>query len=179
MTRNFPVFGVGWILRRLVFPLGFPVRPASHAVGKAAVRAALGPGEVRDRLTRDIYISRDVNDPMGILEVTMDKVIEAEPAERKVEKALKAGMIRRALDRDWLGDAAEKGIITADEAKLLRETEELVLKVISVDHFAPEVVTGRASGPAMALRRGSRSRTNRARTGRLDRRAPAAIDEAG
>ncbi len=147
VTRNFPVFGVGWVLRRLVFPLGFPVRPASHAVGKAAVRAALGPGEVRDRLTRDIYISRDSNDPMGILEVTMDKVIEAEPAERKVEKALKAGVIRRALDRDWLGDATEKGIITADEAKLLRETEELVFKVISVDHFAPEVVTGRASEP--------------------------------
>ena len=157
VTRNFPVFGVGWILRRLVFPFGFPVRPASHAVGKSAVRAALAPGEIRDRLTRDIYISRDVSDPMGILEVTMDKVIEAEPAERKVEKALKAGMIRRSLDRDWLRDAAAKGIITTDEAELLRETEELVLKVISVDHFDPEAVTGQsgeddigASRPAVA-----------------------------
>lgn len=146
VTRNFPVFGIGWMLRRLVFPLGFPVRPASHAVGKAAVRAALGPGEVRDRLTRDIYISRDANDPMGILEVTMEKVIEAEPAERKIETALKAGTIRRSLDRDWLGDAESKGIVTAGEAALLRETEQLVFKVISVDHFAPETVTGRASG---------------------------------
>jgi len=152
VTRNFPVFGVGWVLRRLVFPFGFPVRPAAYSTGKSAVRAALGPGEVRDRLTRDIHISRDASDPMGILEVTLDKIIEAEPAERKVEKALKAGMIRRSLDRDWLGEAAEKGIISQDEAKLLRETEELVFKVISVDHFDPEVITGRAvageTGPA-------------------------------
>jgi len=143
VMRNFPFFGVGWVLRRLVFPFGFPVRAAAYSTGKSAVRAALGPGEVRDRLTRDIHVSRDVNDPMGILEVTMEKVIEAEPVERKVEKALKAGMIRRSLDRDWLGDAEAKGIITSDEAKLLRETEELVLKVISVDHFDPDVLTGR------------------------------------
>jgi acyl-CoA dehydrogenase len=143
VTRNFPFFGVGWVLRRLVFPFGFPVEPAGHSVGKSAVRAALGPGEVRDRLTRDIYISHDADDPMGILEVTLEKVIEAEPAERKVEKALKAGVLRRSLDRDWLSDAETKGIITGDEAKLLRETEELVFKVISVDHFDPEAITGR------------------------------------
>jgi len=144
VLRNFPVVGVGWLLRRLVFPFGFPARQAGHTVGKAAVRAALGPGEVRDRLTRDIYISRDASDPMGILEVTLDKVIEAEPAERKVEKALKAGLIRQSLDRDWLGEAEEKGIVTSEEAKLLRETEELVFKVISVDHFEPEAITGQA-----------------------------------
>ena len=143
VTRNFPVFGVGWVLRRLVFPFGFPVEPASHAIGKAAVRAVLGPGEVRDRLTRDIYISRNADDPMGVLEVTLEKVIAAEPAERKVEKALKAGVIRRSLDRDWLGEAQTKGIITSDEAQLLRETEALVFQVISVDHFAPEAITGR------------------------------------
>ncbi len=143
VTRNFPVFGVGWVLRRLVLPFGFPARAAGHNVGKAVVRAALGPGEVRNRLTRDIYISRDVTDPMGILEVALEKAIEAESAERKVEKALKAGVLRRSLDRDWLGEAEEKGIITSEEAKLLRETEELVFKVISVDHFDPDVITGR------------------------------------
>jgi len=145
VTRNFPVFGVGWVLRRLVFPFGFPARPASHAVGKAAVRAALGPGEVRDRLTRNIYISREASDPQGILEVALEKVIEAEPAERKIEKALKSGMIRRSLDRDWIANAESKGIITAEEAKLVRETEELIFRVISVDDFPPEVVTGRVA----------------------------------
>ncbi len=143
VTRNFPVFGVGWVLRRLVFPLGFPVRQAAYSTGKAAVRSVLGPGEVRDRLTRDIYISRDATDPTGILEVTLDKVIEAEPAERKVEKALRAGLIRRSLNRDWLGEAETKGIITSEEAELLRETEELVFKVISVDQFDPAYITGR------------------------------------
>jgi len=54
-------------------------------------------------------------------------------------------MIRRSLDRDWIGDAESKGILTAEEAKLVRETEELIFRVISVDDFPPEVVTGRVA----------------------------------
>ncbi len=140
LSQNFPVFGVGWFMRRIVFPFGMPVRPASHDLARAAVRLALAPGEVRDRLTRDIYISRNIDAPMGVLEVTLEKVIENEPAERKIDKAVRAGTLRRSLDRDWLGEAASLGIITSEELSSLREMEELILRVISVDDFAPEEI---------------------------------------
>lgn len=155
VTRNFPVFGVGWLMRRIIFPWGFPVYPAPDRLGKTIVNLVLEPGEVRDRLTRDIYISRDAGDPTGVLEAALEKVIEAEPAAKKIEKAVREGKIRRSLDRDWIGDAVTEGIISTEEAELLRTTESLVLKVISVDHFAPDAVTphfsGEESKPAESL----------------------------
>ena len=70
----------------------------------------------------------------------MKKVIASEEAEKKLEKAIRAGTIRRYHGIDWIGDAAAKGIISDGEAKLLKEVEALVARVIAVDHFDPEDV---------------------------------------
>lgn len=137
---NFPVAPARFLMRFLVFPLGQPYKPASDRLGGQIVRLVLEPGEVRDRLTRHIYISRDVNDPTGILEVTMGKVIQAEEAEKKLERAIRAGTIRRYHGIDWIADAAAKGVVTESEALLLKEVEALTARVIAVDHFSPDEV---------------------------------------
>ena len=93
---------------------------------------------MRDRLTRNMFISTDINDPTGLLEVALPKVIAAEAAERKVERAIRAGTVQRYHGKDWIGEAVTKTIITADEAKLMREAEDLMQRVIAVDHFDPE-----------------------------------------
>jgi acyl-CoA dehydrogenase len=134
---NFPNWFVRLKLRGLVFPFGRPYRPASDRLGHQVVALALEPGEVRDRLTREIYVSRDVNDPTGLLEVTLEKVVAAEEAERKLERAIRAGTVRRYHGIDWLGDAERQGVLTTAEAKLLREVETLTARVIAVDHFDP------------------------------------------
>jgi acyl-CoA dehydrogenase len=97
----------------------------------------LQPGDVRDRLTRHIFVSKDVDDPTGILEVTLEKVIAAEPAEKKLEKAIRDGLVRRYHGIDWFADAEAKGVLTAEEADQLREVERLIARVIAVDHFDP------------------------------------------
>jgi len=134
---NFPATWARPIMRAVVFPLGRRFKPASDALGKTVARHVLEPGEVRDRLTRNIYVSKDVNDPMGILEVTLLKVIAAEPVEKKLEKAIRDGVVRRYHGIDWFGDAVAQGVLTAAEADQLREVERLVAKVIAVDHFDP------------------------------------------
>ena len=78
-----------------------------------------------------------VNDPTGILEVTLEKVVAAEPVEKKLEKAIRDGQVRRYHGIDWFADAVAKGVLTADEADQLREVERLVARVIAVDHFDP------------------------------------------
>jgi acyl-CoA dehydrogenase len=100
----------------------------------------LTPGEVRDRLTRFIYVSQDPNDPTGLLEVTLAKAVAAEAAEKKVDRAVRAGQVRRVHGTDWIGDAAKLGVISEDEARLLREVESLTARVIAVDHFDPAEV---------------------------------------
>ncbi|MEW5962572.1 MAG: acyl-CoA dehydrogenase [Pseudomonadota bacterium] len=137
---NFPVAAARPLLKMLVFPLGRRFRPASDRLGSRVARLALEPGEVRDRLTRHIYVSRDVGDPTGLLEVTLEKVIAAEEAEKKLERAIRAGTIRRYHGIDWIAEAREKGIVTESEAAQLAEVEALVARVIAVDDFDPAAV---------------------------------------
>ena len=134
---NFPIAPARLAMRLLVFPFGKPYKPASDKLGSQIVRLAIEPGEIRDRLTRHIFISKDPSDPTGLLEVTLTKVIAAEEAEKKLERAIRAGTIRRYHGIDWIGDALSKSIVTESEAQLLREVETLVARVIAVDHFDP------------------------------------------
>ncbi len=137
---NFPVAPVRWLMRALVFPFGSHYRPAPDWLGHKVVELVLAPGEVRDRLTRHIFVSHDVDDPTGLLEVTLAKVVAAEAAEKKLDRAVRSGQVRRVHGADWVGDAARQGIITEAEAKLLAEVERLTQRVIAVDHFDPAEV---------------------------------------
>jgi acyl-CoA dehydrogenase len=155
---NFPIAPARVLLRLLVFPLGRHYYPASDRLASKAVRLALEPGAVRDRLTRYIFISDNPDDATGLLELTLKKVIAAEEAERKLERAIRAGHIRRYHGIDWIANAAEKGILTESEAALLRETEALVARVIAVDDFDPRELKPNYQSPnSEALGHNSRS----------------------
>ena len=134
---NFPSAPVRVLMRACVFPFGARLRPSPDWLGHKIVTLAMQPGEVRDRLTRDIFISKNVNDATGLLEVTLEKVIQAEEAEKKLDRAIRKGEIQRFHGIDWIGDAYKKNIVTEAEAKLLREVEALTARVIAVDHFDP------------------------------------------
>ena len=137
---NFPVAPVRWLMRMAVFPFGTHYKPAPDWLGHKCAELVLAPGEVRDRLTRYIYVSQNPNDPTGLLEATFAKVVAAEVAEKKLDRAVRAGQVRRVHGTDWIGDAAKVGVITSEEAALLREVETLTARVIAVDHFDPAEV---------------------------------------
>ena len=137
---NFPSTPVRWLMRAAAFPFGAHYKPAPDWLGHKCVELVLTPGEVRDRLTRFIYISQNPNDPTGLLEVTFAKVVAAEIAEKKLDRAVRAGQVRRVHGTDWIGDAAKLGVVTDEEARLLREVEALTARVIAVDHFDPAEV---------------------------------------
>jgi len=105
-----------------------------------SISDVLEPGEVRDRLTRYIYVSKDPKDPTGLLEVTLEKVVAAEEAERKLERAIRAGTVKRFHGLDWIGDAVKAGVLTEAEGAQLKEVEALTARVIAVDHFDPAEV---------------------------------------
>jgi acyl-CoA dehydrogenase len=132
---NFPVRYARPALRFWVFPLGNRYKKPSDELGRQIAQIALEPGAVRDRLTRDIFVSHDEADPLGLLEVTMKKVIETEEADRKLDRAVRSGLVKRYLGSDWLKEAADKHVLTAAEAEALREVERLISRVIAVDDF--------------------------------------------
>ncbi|MEO1205660.1 MAG: acyl-CoA dehydrogenase [Pseudomonadota bacterium] len=137
---NFPITPARWLMRACVFPLGRHYAPASDKLGRAVGKLVLAPTATRDRLTRDMFVSNDVNDVTGLLEVTFTKVIAAEDAEKRLEKAVRKGVVRRYHGEDWFAEAVNKGVITSQEADQLRELEQLVAKVIAVDHFDPDAL---------------------------------------
>jgi acyl-CoA dehydrogenase len=134
---NFPVAPVRWLMRIACFPFGTHYKPAPDWVGHKAVELLLVPGEARDRLTRFIFVSQNPSDPTGLLEVTFVKAVAAEAAEKKLDRAVRAGTVRRVHGTDWIGDAAKAGVLTDEEARGLRELETLTARVIAVDHFDP------------------------------------------
>ena len=145
---NFPQAPARVLMRLLVFPLGRHYYPASDRLASTAVRVALEPGDVRDRLTRHIFVSTNPEDATGLLEVTLRKVVAAEDAEKKLERAIRAGHIRRYHGLDWIAEAAGKGILTQSEAELLREAEALAARAIAVDHFDPEALKPNYQSPS-------------------------------
>jgi acyl-CoA dehydrogenase len=147
---NFPNVWAAVPMRLLVFPLGRMRRPASDGEGKAIARAALEPGEFRDRLTRDIFITNDPADRMGLLEYTLRKAVAAEDADRKLERAIRRGEVKRYHDRDCIAEAEAKGVVTENEARALAELRDLVARVIAVDAFAADAVTGRDAAAPLA-----------------------------
>lgn len=149
---NFPNPVARGLLKAIVFPFGRRHRPASDRLTATCVRLATEPGDVRDRLTREIFVSRDVNDPTGVLEVTLEKVVAAEEAERKLERAIRQGIVRRYHGIDWIGEAQSKGVLSETEAALLKDVETLTQRVIGVDHFDPSEVKPHYMTPGHNLR---------------------------
>jgi acyl-CoA dehydrogenase len=137
---NFPVGPARWLLRAVVFPLGAHFKPAPDWLGHKVVALLLTPGEVRDRLTRFIYVSRNEDDPTGLLEVAFAKAVAAEATEKKLDHAVRAGKVRRVHGSDWFAEAVKLGVLSEAEGQQLRELEALTARVIAVDHFDPAEV---------------------------------------
>ncbi|MBU2533577.1 MAG: acyl-CoA dehydrogenase, partial [Alphaproteobacteria bacterium] len=137
---NFPITPARILLRWLVFPFGHHHRPAPDWRGHKVVGQLLVPGEFRDRMTRHIYVTKDLADPTGVLEITFEKAVAAEEIERKLDRAIRAGTVRRYHGNDWFTEAVEKNVLTRAEADQLRELETLTSRVVAVDDFDPDEV---------------------------------------
>ena len=135
VVDNFPVRWAAWLMGPLVLPFGSR-RPAPDKDGKTIVRFALQPGAFRDRLTRDVYTPQGTDDATGLLEATFEKVLACEEAEKKLERAIRKGDVKRFHDRDWIEEAKEKGVLTPDEARELAILRDMVARVIAVDDFS-------------------------------------------
>jgi acyl-CoA dehydrogenase len=64
--------------------------------------------------------------------------VAAADIEAKFIRAVKKGIVERRLDRDAIADAVAAGVITAEEATVLRTADEATDRVIQVDDFSSE-----------------------------------------
>jgi len=138
VIQNFPVPILGGIVRFIIFPFGRPFSEPSDKTVKAVAKLLLDENESRDRLTEGVFIS-DRDDATGRVNKAFHLVIEAAPAERAIKNALKEsvnfenyeGLVKRAT---------ESGVITEEQATMVRLAQQASAGVIAVDDFPCESV---------------------------------------
>ncbi|NMG55329.1 acyl-CoA dehydrogenase [Aromatoleum aromaticum] len=141
VIANFPNRFFAAVLRRLVvFPLGRPYVVPSDALGHEVAKLLIEPSPTRDRLTADVYLPDDLDEPGGALEAALAATIAAEPVEAKLKDARRQGRFDPGLgvgggvDAVWRR-ALEAGVISDAEFALVERRNVLRDKVIRVDDF--------------------------------------------
>jgi acyl-CoA dehydrogenase len=136
--RELKVPGLSWLFRG---PISWWNRlnristAPSDALGGKVARAMQEDTERRDRLTDGIFLPSGNEKGIARYEHTFRLVLQARPLLKKLHKAVKAKKLPRKLPRNLIDPALEQGILTQEEAELLREAEAARYDAIQVDEF--------------------------------------------
>jgi acyl-CoA dehydrogenase len=132
--RNFPNPAIGAAMRVLVLPFGKRYSAPSDKLEHKIAHILQHPNSTRDRLGHGQYLTQEDGNLLGDLEKTLINIVKCEPIFDKICKKL--GEKLPMINLDSLADRAlEEGIITSDEAELMKETEAGRLRTINVDDF--------------------------------------------
>ncbi|TDJ33751.1 MAG: acyl-CoA dehydrogenase [Gammaproteobacteria bacterium] len=137
---NFPVKTVAWSLRALVFPFGRHQRVPGDRRDHLLASSLMQPGDIRDTLGTRLYTTAQPNNPIGMMEQTFRKVIDAEVLEARVHKAHRKQEFEFAVGADLrtqLKAAVAADVLGEAEVRQLLDAEIAVADVIAVDEFEP------------------------------------------
>ncbi len=141
--RNFPMRPVAWLLGWIVFPLGQRERAPGDRTGHRVAQLLMSPNAARDRLAEFCFTTACPNNPFGQMLAALPDVIEAEPIERRILKAVKAGQVPEAEGVAQLDAAHQAGVITTAEHSLMHKVRKDVFAIISTDDFDPAELEAR------------------------------------
>jgi acyl-CoA dehydrogenase len=137
LFKNLPNRWVARGLRMLVFPLGMRYDSPNDANDRRVARLMMRPTAARDRLSENVYVG-GVDDPVGRVEHALAAAVAAESVMRKVQRALRTGLIQADTPQAQISEALARAIIDEDEASRLRAADAARYDAILVDEFAPE-----------------------------------------
>lgn len=139
--REIQVPGVSWLFHgpvalwsRMNRISTMPSDKLGHKVAQAMQR----PGSQRDRLTDGMYIPKDKNEAIGRYEYALQALVDAEPVYKKIYVATKKKELPKTQPRFVIDQAEEQGIISKEEAELVRKAEDARVDMVQVDEFTLE-----------------------------------------
>ncbi|MCG9700376.1 acyl-CoA dehydrogenase FadE [Vibrio natriegens] len=145
---NFPNKVIARTLRVLIMPFGRVRKAPSDKLDSKVARILQTPSATRSRIGRGQYLAPTEYNPAGKIELALSVILQAEPVFDKVCKA--QGKRRPFLRLDMIAEEGlEQGIISQEEAELLREAEQHRLDTINVDDFEPEQLAAKPNYPHM------------------------------
>ncbi|WP_339899695.1 acyl-CoA dehydrogenase FadE [Paraglaciecola polaris] len=136
LFENFPSSVLGVVLKGIIMPFGRSYRRPSDKVEHEIASILQSHNGSRSRLGEGQHFG-DKDCLMGDLEQTLKDVLASEPVFDKICKAAKERYPFTQLD--IIADKGiELGVITEQEAELLKRTEAGRLRTINVDDFDPK-----------------------------------------
>ena len=141
---NLPGKALAWILKRVVFPWGDAYQRPSDRLDHTVVQTMWTDNELRDRLTRHVWLGTQAGDPGLIIEDAFQRILATKPARDAIKQAQRTGLLSRALDLPaTAGMAVTLGLCSAAEAQAWQQAEEARDRAIQVDehetlHFTRE-----------------------------------------
>ena len=142
ILNNFPLFGIGAVLRVIIFPWGMRYAKPDDQLHQALVEPMLMPNTLRERLTKTQYFSQDPQDAGWRLERALVLLPTVEPLRKKVSKGIKAGTLPGWLNyNEQVAAAVKNGVLTQDEANQVLEYEALRKEIIKVNKFSFDLST--------------------------------------
>lgn len=140
ILANLPNRLLARLLRSLVLPYGKRSTPASDILGSRVAAAVTHPSATRERLVDGIH--RGTRDDLTArMDEALELAIWAEPLERRIGKALKAGKFSLRPgdgEAEPVAPAVAAGLISAAEGKRLAHYYSLVQRFVAVDDFTTE-----------------------------------------
>lgn len=140
---NFPNHWIGAFLKFWVFPLGQTLSSPNDRLGHKVARLMLNPDSLRSSLAREAYLTPGIKNPVGMMEVVLQKIIAYEPFEKKLQDAIRAKKVTGYNYPQQLQNAEYKGILTEDEASKLLDLYHDRREILAVDDFNSKELEGR------------------------------------
>ncbi|RQO71111.1 acyl-CoA dehydrogenase [Aquitalea sp. FJL05] len=132
---NLPSRGLAVVLRKIIFPWGLTLKPASDRIGTKVARAMMELGGMRERLTRGMYVPPSEEDAVGVLQHALTAILATEPVEQKLRKLARDGKFQTITAKERLEEALRAGLVTQAEFDAVARARKLKRDVIMVDDF--------------------------------------------
>jgi acyl-CoA dehydrogenase len=133
--NNIPNKFLAFALRWTIFPWGLSLRAPSDRLGTEVSRLMMQPSATRERLTWGIYLPNDEQDPVGVLPIALQAIIDTEALEQKLRKASREGQLKALTAQERLDEALAQNMITSTEYAQIKRARKLKRDVIMVDDF--------------------------------------------
>ncbi len=115
ISENFPIPGIGPIMKAICFPIGRPYNGPDDKLVQKCSQLISTPSGIREKLSEGIFISQDGTDSLRMLNDIFPESVKADKAVAAAKKA--------------------KRPLTTDEQALVDRVNKVVDKLIQVDVF--------------------------------------------
>ncbi|MGF7001229.1 acyl-CoA dehydrogenase [Paraburkholderia sp. GAS32] len=143
VLANYPNRLAAGLVRVLAFPFGLPYREPSDRLGTEIAELMQTPGAARNRLVSDSYVPHPDVDALGYGELVFELNPRFTQIDQKLRDAVKQGLLEpmpQSLPQlaAWTETAQQKGLIDADDRRVLEDYARYGAQVVKVDDFPPD-----------------------------------------